>query len=167
MTDVYIGLGANLGDRRENLRSALRMMPEGVTVAAVSSLYETEAVTADGEAQPRYYNAAARLETKTSPRELLRAFQNIERELGRERTGVRWSPRPIDIDLLLYGDEVIRETGLSVPHPRMRERAFVLVPLAEIAADVVHPTLGRTVGELASEAGDEGVVPVEDTGWFD
>ncbi|HUF52260.1 MAG TPA: 2-amino-4-hydroxy-6-hydroxymethyldihydropteridine diphosphokinase [Dehalococcoidia bacterium] len=167
MSNVYIGLGANLGDRRENLRSALRMMPQEVRIDAMSSLYETEPVTPDGAEQPMYYNAAARLETRMEARELLDALQAIEGALGRLADVPRWSPRPIDIDILLFGDEIISEPGLTIPHPRMTKRAFVLVPLVDIAAEVVHPVEGRPVKELAEETGSGGVRLVEGRGWAD
>ena len=167
-----IGLGANLGDREANLRAALRglaRLPVGkageARIVAVSSLYETDAVTPDGEDQPPYLNAACRLETALEPLPLLRALKSLEREIGRKPSSQRWAPREIDLDLLLYGNEIIETDELTVPHPRLHERAFALAPLAEIAGDVVHPVLGRTVDELATDAGGAGVRKIADAGW--
>lgn len=142
MTRAYVGLGANLGDREQNLSSALRALGSlpGVQVVAVSSFRETEPVGyAD---QPRFLNAAAALETSLTPRELLDSLLAVERSLGRTRTGPRYGPRTIDLDLLLYGDETVDEPGLSVPHPRLAERAFVLEPLAELDSSLVVPGSG-------------------------
>lgn len=147
-----VGLGANLGDRSATVARAIAMLGDepGVRVEAVSSLHETDAVTLDGAGgQPRYLNGAAVVETTLSARELLAALLRIERPLGREREREgRWGARTIDLDLLLYGDAVIEEGGLRVPHPRMHERAFVLAPLAEVAPEAVHPVRGETVREM-------------------
>jgi 2-amino-4-hydroxy-6-hydroxymethyldihydropteridine diphosphokinase len=142
VTRAYVGLGANLGDREQNLRSALEALASvpRVQVVAVSSFRETEPVGYTD--QPRFLNAAARLETSLTPRELLDALLQIERSLGRTRTGPRYGPRTIDLDLLLYGDESVDEPGLRVPHPRLAERAFVLEPLAELDPSLVVPGSG-------------------------
>lgn len=166
MATAYVALGANLGDRLANLRSALDRMPAAVRVEAVSSLYETDPVTPDGEDQPQYYNAAACLEVNAGPAALLYAFKSIEGALGRDPDAERWAPRPIDIDLLLYDDAVIADEDLTVPHPRMLQRPFVLVPLAEIAPDVTHPVARRTIAELAHDLGEEGVRKVAGGDWF-
>ena len=158
---VLLALGANLGDRERNLAVALRRMQPLVRIEAVSSLYETDPVP---EGQPPYLNAACRAVTGLQPRALLRHLREVEREIGR-RAGERWGPRPIDIDLLVYGDAVVDEDGLSVPHPELPARAFVLVPLAEIAADMRHPTLDRTIGALAQEIDGSGVRLREGAGW--
>ncbi len=142
MTRAYVGLGANLGDREQTLRAALDALGStpGVDVVAVSSIRETEPVGyAD---QPRFLNAAAALETSLTPRELLDVLLEVERSLGRIRTGPRFGPRTIDLDLLLYGDERVDEPGLRVPHPRLAERAFVLEPLAELEPGLVVPGSG-------------------------
>ena len=142
MARAYVGLGANLGDREASLRAALDRlgaMP-GVDVVAVSAFRETDPV--DYLEQPRFVNAAAAVETDLSPRELLGALLAVERVLGRSREGPRYGPRTIDLDLLLYGDEVLEEPGLTVPHPRLHERAFALTPLAELDPGLVVPGRG-------------------------
>ena len=152
---AYLGLGSNLGDRHGNLRRALEMLGahEGITVAEASTFIETDPdvkLYNGPEEQPKYLNAAAAIDTTLSPRELLRACQEIENELGRTRgqDDVRWGPRTMDIDILLYGEQVVDEPDLQMPHPRMQERAFVLWPLSLIASEVKHPLLGKTVGEM-------------------
>ncbi len=159
---VYLSLGSNLGDRRRNLAVALARLEPLVRVEAVSSLYETEPV--GGEDQPAFYNTACRAVTGLPPRGLLRHVQDVERELGR-RPGPRWGPRPIDIDLLFYGDETVEEPELRVPHPELARRAFVLVPLGELAPELTHPTLGRSVEALLGETRQDGVRRVEGPGW--
>ena len=163
MAAVYLGLGSNLGNREANLRAALRGLWRMGRVEAVSALHETEPV--GGPAQPSFYNAACRMETGLEPRSLLRFLQGLEHELGRRPGGARGGPRPIDLDILLYEDRVVDEVGLIIPHPRLAERPFVLVPLAEIAADVCLPGDGRMVEELLSAAGTEGVRRVAEVGW--
>ncbi len=139
---VYIGVGANLGDREATIRTALDRLDaeEEIEVVRVSSLRETDAVGYLD--QPRFLNGAAALETDLPPRELLERMLAVERELGRVRDGPRFGPRTIDLDLLLYGDAVVDEPGLLIPHPRMAERAFVLEPLAELDPELVVPGLG-------------------------
>ena len=145
MARVHIGLGSNLGDREAALRSALDLL--GDDVVAVSSFRETDPVGYLD--QPRFVNAAAALETELEPRAMLDRLLEVERELGRTRDGPRFGPRTIDLDLLLYGDRVIDEPGLVVPHPRLAERRFVLEPLAELDPDLVVPGLGRVSDLLA------------------
>jgi 2-amino-4-hydroxy-6-hydroxymethyldihydropteridine diphosphokinase len=139
---AYVGLGANLGDREASLRAALDRLGamRGVDVVAVSAFRETDPV--DYLEQPRFVNAAVAVETDLSPRELLDALLAVERALGRSREGPRYGPRTIDLDLLLYGDEVLEEPGLTVPHPRLHERAFALTPLAELDPGLVVPGRG-------------------------
>ena len=144
MTVAYVGLGANLGDREETIRAAVAQLPG---VVAVSPLRETDPVGVTD--QPRFLNGVAAVETELAPRELLDVLLAVERRLGRERRE-RWGPRTIDLDLLLYGDEVIDEDGLTVPHPRLHERRFVLEPLADLAPKLVVPGQGG-VEELLAE----------------
>lgn len=141
---AYIGLGTNLGRRRNNLEEALIRLDryKGTEVVRVSRIYETAPVGL--LEQPDFLNMCAEVKTSLSPGELLEAMLQVERELHRVRT-IRWGPRTIDLDLLLLDDEVLAEPRLTVPHPRMTERAFVLIPLAEIAPDVIIPPTGRTV----------------------
>ncbi len=147
-----IALGSNLpsefGDRRANLREAIRRVGELGRVAAVSSFYDTEPVGVAGE-QPRFLNGALLLETEAGPLELMRGLLAVERAMGRVRVpGEAKGPRVIDLDLLLFGDAVITTAELTLPHPAMQERRFVMAPLAEIAPGMRHPVVGRTVGEL-------------------
>jgi len=146
--DVYIGLGANLGDRKRNIEEALDMLgkTQKIKVLSVSKLYETAPVGITN--QPTFLNAAAKITTELKPLELLTVCQNIEAKLKRVRT-VRWGPRTIDIDLLLYGDLIINTKKLILPHPEMHKRAFVLNPLSDIAPKAVHPILGKTIKELS------------------
>lgn len=140
---AFIGLGSNLGDRAGALRGAVRALDSvaGLRVVAASSCYETEPV--GGPHQADYLNAVVEVETSLDPRALLDACHAIEDALGRDRSAeVRWGPRAIDLDLLVVGDLTVDEPGLQVPHPRLRERAFVLVPLAEVAPDLEVPGLG-------------------------
>jgi 2-amino-4-hydroxy-6-hydroxymethyldihydropteridine diphosphokinase len=143
VTLAYVGLGANLGDRDATIRAAIAELPG---VVGVSTLRETDPVGVTD--QPRFLNGVAVLDIDLPPRELLDRLLAVERGLGRERTE-RWGPRTIDLDLLLYGDEVIDEDGLTVPHPRLQERRFVLEPLAEIAPELVIPGLGGVEDLLA------------------
>jgi len=150
---AYVGLGSNLGERESHIRLALEQiarLPE-TALGRVSSLYDTAPV---GELdQPNFLNAVAALETDLTARQLLWNLLLVERRLGRVRTpGTRYGPRTIDLDLLLFGDLVVDEPGLVVPHPRFRERRFVLEPLAEIAPALVDPVSGLTIAELLARA---------------
>jgi 2-amino-4-hydroxy-6-hydroxymethyldihydropteridine diphosphokinase len=149
MARAYIGLGANIGERRHALEQALAALAAepGVDVVAVSSVRETDPVGVVD--QPRFLNAAAALETELAPRELLERLLAIERRLGRTRTGPRFGPRTIDLDLLVYGGERIDEPGLEVPHPRLHERRFVLEPLLELDPGLVVPGRGPLGALLA------------------
>jgi 2-amino-4-hydroxy-6-hydroxymethyldihydropteridine diphosphokinase len=160
---AYVGLGANLGDREANLREAVRRLGTLGMVIAVSSLYETEPVGYLD--QPRFLNAAASVETTLTPAEVVRGLLSIERALGRRRA-FRNAPRTLDLDLLLFADVLLDTAKVAVPHPRMHERAFVLVPLAEIAPDVVHPGLRQPISELLdASATKSGVRLYAPPGW--
>jgi 2-amino-4-hydroxy-6-hydroxymethyldihydropteridine diphosphokinase len=142
VTRAYVGLGANLGDRESTLRAAVDAVSaeEGIEVVSVSTLRETEPVGV-GE-QPRFLNGAVELETTLTARELLDRLLAVEQRFGRIRIPGEHGPRTLDLDLLLYGDEVIDEPGLAVPHPRLHERRFVLEPLAELAPGLLVPGRG-------------------------
>ena len=142
---VYLSLGSNLGDRQVNLRNAIGRLLELGGVLEVSALYETEPVEVID--QPWFLNCAVAVRTELIPREFLAGMLEIERSMGRERTQPK-GPRNIDIDILLYGAATINTPTLTVPHPAMAERRFVLEPLAEIAPEVNHPVLKKTVREL-------------------
>ena len=145
--DAFIGLGANLGDRRQTIDNALQALDNlsGTDLVAVSDLYETAACFV--EDQPDFLNGCAHLKTSLPAPELMDHLLAIEQELGRVRT-IQNGPRTIDLDLLLYGQEVIDDEGLTVPHPDMHNREFVLRPLSDIAAQVTHPRLKLTITEL-------------------
>jgi 2-amino-4-hydroxy-6-hydroxymethyldihydropteridine diphosphokinase len=149
VTRAYVGLGANLGDRERTLRAAVEALgaEEGIEVAAVSTLRETEPVGVGD--QPRFLNGAAALDTTLSAHELLGRLLAVEQRFGRVRISGEHGPRTLDLDLLLYGDEVIDEAALSIPHPRLHERRFVLEPLAELAPGLTVPGCGSVESLLA------------------
>jgi 2-amino-4-hydroxy-6-hydroxymethyldihydropteridine diphosphokinase len=142
---AFLGLGSNLGDRDANLAVALRALAAIVTVERVSSVYDTAPMLYTD--QPRFHNLACQITTDLASIALLHAVKEIERQLGRQQ-GPRYGPRIIDIDLLFYDQMVLQSAELTLPHPRLAERAFVLAPLAEIAPTLVHPVLGETVSAL-------------------
>jgi len=148
VTRGYVGLGSNLGDRERTIRRALDLLRTRLDVVAVSTLRETEPWGL--EHQPPFLNGAAAVETGLAPRELLDVLLGVERELGRKRGGPRYGPRTIDLDLLLFGSEIVDEPGLTVPHPRLHERPFVLEPLAELDPGLVVPGRGRVPDLLAA-----------------
>jgi 2-amino-4-hydroxy-6-hydroxymethyldihydropteridine diphosphokinase len=148
VTRAYVGLGANLGDREATMRRAIELLDgEEILVVGISTFRETDPV--GYESQPRFLNAAVGVETELSPRALLDRLLAVERELGRERNGPRFGPRTIDLDLLVYGDEVVDEPGLRVPHPRLVQRRFALEPLFELDPGLVVPGAGPVSTLLA------------------
>lgn len=155
MTEVYIALGGNLGDRAANLEAAIAALGPEIVLRDRSAVYETEPQYVTG--QPRFLNMAVRGETDLGADDLLRHLKELEKSLGRTG-GVRYGPRVIDLDILLYGDAVIETPGLSIPHPRLAERAFVLRPLADIAPRLVHPVTGKTIDRILKELPDDGGV---------
>jgi 2-amino-4-hydroxy-6-hydroxymethyldihydropteridine diphosphokinase len=156
MTGIYLSLGSNIGERAQNIARAIALLPaHGVRVVRKSSSYETEPV--EFLAQGWFLNCVVEVETDLAPGELMRALLTIERAMGRERVAPK-GPRIIDMDILLFGPLVVREKDLEIPHPRMTERRFVLVPLAEIAPDVVHTVVKKSVAEMLVETGDRSEV---------
>jgi 2-amino-4-hydroxy-6-hydroxymethyldihydropteridine diphosphokinase len=163
MAKAYIGLGSNLGDRMATLRTAIERFESLGRVTSVSSLYKTEPV--GYLEQPSFLNAVVALETALAPADLLRALLGIERDLGRARSFPN-APRTLDLDLLLVDNVILDTPELTLPHPRQHGRAFVLVPLAEIAPQVVHPGSGKTMQELLRALPDQGGVEVyAPAGW--
>jgi len=154
---VYIALGTNLGERLTNLHAAIAALAPEITVLTESHVYETPPW--GYEDQPAFLNMAVKAETDLEPEALLKYMKQIEAELGREKS-VRWGPRLIDLDILFYDDLVIDTPPLVIPHPRLHERAFVLVPLADVAPEVVHPVSGEFVWELLLKADMSGIEPL-------
>lgn len=158
-TPVAIGLGSNLGDRESRILEAIRALRASLDGIRVSPIFETDPVHV--EEQPAFLNACCIGATSLTARQLLSTFHDLERSLGRKSDGVRFGPRVIDVDLLLFGDRTIDEKDLVVPHPRMRERAFVMQPLSRIAGDWIVPSSrgfpAETVREIAERLGVEGV----------
>jgi 2-amino-4-hydroxy-6-hydroxymethyldihydropteridine diphosphokinase len=156
MKGIYLSLGSNIGERAANIaRAVAALAGSSVRVVKRSALYETEPV--EFLAQDWFLNCVVEVETDLAPGELMRALLDIERSMGRERVLLK-GPRIIDMDILLHGSRVVREEDLEIPHPRMTERRFVLVPLAEIAPGVVHPALKKTVAKLLTETSDRSEV---------
>lgn len=154
--DAHLALGTNLGDRLANLRAALRSLPPDVQPVSVSRIFETPPWGFTD--QPAFLNMAVHARTTLKPDSLLRKLKTLEVELGREQT-FRWGPRLIDLDILFYDDLVLDTPPLVIPHPRLHERGFVLVPLMDIAPDLAHPLLGKTIRQLLAEIDATGIVP--------
>ena len=153
LNEVYVGLGSNLGDRSANIGEALRLLGQMSENMAASSIYET---TPQGfRSQPSFYNAVCRLWTRLDPFALLAGLKDIESRLGRHRTFVN-APRTIDLDILIYGHAVLESPILTLPHPRMTQRAFVIAPLSEIAPELVHPVFGETARSLLARLSASG-----------
>ena len=163
MTNVFLGIGGNLGDRRATMRLAVELIRAVIDDVRVSSLYETAAWGVTD--QPSFLNAVVRGQTELPPLDLLDAMQSIENQLGRVRTQ-HWGPRAIDIDILLYGSDVIDEPRLTVPHPYMSQRGFVLRPLADLAAGLTLPD-GSLVGELLTTINQDDLRQIESPRWAD
>ncbi len=158
---VYLGLGSNLGERQDNLDKALGFLSQRLRVIRVSSVYDTEPI--GNIEQPRFLNLACQIYTTLAPTGLLALVKGIESRLGRI-PGKPDAPRSIDIDILFYGDQVIKTRELVIPHPRLAERAFVLIPLNEIAPGLVHPVSGKTIKELLDGvSGKQGVLKLKDS----
>ncbi|UCH86244.1 MAG: 2-amino-4-hydroxy-6-hydroxymethyldihydropteridine diphosphokinase [Dehalococcoidia bacterium] len=160
---VYLSLGTNLGDRLANLRLALARLQTLACLGDVSSLYETDPQGVSD--QPLFLNAVCRVTTGLEPQALLRFLKNLERESGRQPGGQRWGPRLIDLDILLYNDRVVDAPELTIPHPRLAERAFVLVPLCELVPELRHPLLGKTMKALLASVGKKGVRRIAPRTW--
>lgn len=162
-TTVYVGLGSNEGDREAHLVAALTALSriDAVAVLRCSSLFDSAPV---GPPQPRYLNAVVALECDLSPQRLLVILQQIEKDLGRRRE-VRWGPRTIDLDILLWEGQVVADPNLQVPHLELHKRRFALEPLAELAPDLKHPVLGVTVNELLGKLAPQDVRRSEATWW--
>ena len=142
---VYLSLGTNVGDKITNLKNAVLEISKLGTIEAISSKYESAAW--DGSVQEVYYNQVVALSTSLNPNQLLKDIKTIEKRLGRKET-YRWGPRVIDIDILFYNGEIIDEPGLTIPHPLLHQRNFVLIPMMEIASEWMHPKLHKNIEEL-------------------
>lgn len=144
---VYLGIGSNLGDRLSNIKKACILLAENKNIKIIqqSSIYET--VPVGYKDQPDFLNGVIEIQTSLPPRRLLKVLKNIEKKLGRTKS-IKWGPRTIDLDILLYEDKVVKNGTLIIPHPEMYKREFILVPLAEIASEIIHPLKKKTILEL-------------------
>jgi len=161
MVKVFIGLGSNLGDRKKNIDNSIRLLHDpgnNVEILDRASYYETEPV---GPIQPWFINTAIKIETSLSPEEILSKCKEVERRIGRVDS-FRWGPRLVDLDLLLFGDRVVKTEQLVLPHPQLEERKFVLLPLIELEAQLTHPVLGTPLENLLPKTeGDKKVVKLQ------
>lgn len=148
MVEAYIAFGSNIGDKEGNINRAFEVLKQKIKIIKTSSLYETKPMYIENQAL--FLNGAAKVDTELKPKELLDFLKNTEKKLGRKETK-RNGPRIIDLDILFYGDQIINKDDLLVPHPKIQERAFVLVPLAEIQPNLIHPVYKKTIAELLSE----------------
>jgi len=156
LATAYLSLGSNLGEREENLCQALTLLSLKVNLDEVSSIYETEPIGYKN--QPLFLNLVCRITTNLPPEELLHFAKEIETRMGRVPSEQINSPRPIDIDILFYDNKIMETQNLTIPHPRLKDRAFALIPLAEIAPDLVHPKLDKNIAQLANAVrGQKGV----------
>lgn len=154
--EIYIGLGSNLGNRLENIRKAIELMKEqGIEIVKESSIYETEPM--GYKEQGWFLNSVVKGKTELSPKTLWKRLEKIEKLMGRERE-IKWGPRIIDLDILFYGDKILNGKELQIPHSELHKRRFVLVPLEEIAPELVHPVLNKSIRELLGELKDNSEV---------
>lgn len=151
---VYIGIGSNVGKKKENFLEAVNRLDKlpDTKVLKESSLYESEPL---GDSKKWYVNGAVEIETRFKPDMLLKKFKNIERAMGRKKVKKRWGDRIIDLDILLYDSAIVKKNDLRIPHPEIAQRKFVLIPLSEIAPQVIHPELGMTISELLINVKDD------------
>jgi 2-amino-4-hydroxy-6-hydroxymethyldihydropteridine diphosphokinase len=163
MATVYIGLGSNLGNREAHLQQAMRLFKPELRIMKCSPMYETDMLYRIG--RPRYYNIVCRVETELPPEQVFEKCKAIEKAMGTRPVGDPFGPCPIDVEVLFYDDVVLRTEVFTLPHPRLHERAFVLVPLDHIATRVVHPVLKKTIGKLLAELGDYShkIIKIEDS----
>ena len=148
MVEAYIAFGSNIGDREANINRAFEVLKQKIKIIKTSSLYETKPMYLEN--QEWFLNGAAKVDTELKPKELLGFLKSTEKKLGRKEAG-RNGPRIIDLDILFYGDQILNENDLHVPHPKIQERAFVLVPLAEIEPNLIHPVYKKSISKLLSE----------------
>ena len=157
MNDVYLSIGSNLGNRRNNIEKALELLhSDDCTVDSISPIYETEPW--GNPDQPHFLNLVLKLSTDLSPEDLLYKIHTIEEKCGRKRTGLIYSPRPMDIDILIYGSLIVAGNRLTIPHPQMTNRLFVLIPMADLVPELRHPVSGETVIELIQKCTDKSKV---------
>ena len=160
MHTIYLGLGTNLGDRLRNLQKAISSLSPVMSVTAVSPIYQSDPWGVTD--QPPFLNLCVEATTNLNPQTLLHYLKNLEAELGRQKT-IKWGPRLIDVDILLYDDKIVETDSLTIPHPFMAERAFVIIPLADIAPDLYHPVCHKTIAELKTAVDQSTLHKISDT----